>query len=138
MRLVVTSVDYAPEELHAQTPFALKLIRQVPGTDRPDYWLGELERPLTWLHDNVEKRITHLVVAARWQGTQIGPGFENLPIGLAYVTDATQLDASSVDFAKCKYIAIGIATVSEGGDTIKPLTNAIGGHIASGFGTGKP
>jgi hypothetical protein len=138
MRLVVASVDYAPEELHAQTPFTVRLIRQLPGNDRPDYWLGELERPLVWLHNNVEKAITHLVVAARWQGTQIGPGFENLPIGLAYVTDATQLDSPVVDFTKCKYIAIGIATVAKAGDAPPPPLGSMAGYIAPGFDTGKP
>jgi hypothetical protein len=136
MKLVVTSVDYAPDDLQSQTPFALELIRQLPGPDRPDYWLGELERPLTWLNENIKEEITHLIVAARWQGTQIGPDIKNLPVGLAYVTDAAQLNAQSVDFAKCKYIAIGTATEVEAGNTPQPPTQVMAGHIAPGFGSG--
>jgi hypothetical protein len=137
MKLVVTSVDYAPAELDRQTPFAFNLVRQVPGSDRPDYWLGELEHPLTWLHENIERRITHVIVAARWQGTQIGPGTKNLPIGIAYVTDSAQLDAQAVDFAKCKYVAIGTATEVVGGNDPQPPSQVAGGYIAPVFGTGK-
>ena len=136
MRLSILSVDYAPEELHEQTPFSIKLLRQVPGPDRPDYWLGELEQPLKWLYDNHFQEITHVVVAARWVGTQIEPHASNLPIGLAYVLDRSQLDAASLDFAKCKYVAIGLATEVEGGGKPEPPTHVIAGHIARAFGTG--
>ncbi len=40
MRLAVTGVDHAPSELEDQTPFTIELIRQMPGPDRPDYWLA--------------------------------------------------------------------------------------------------
>ena len=46
MKLTITTVDYAPGELYDQTPIVVKLLRQLPGPDRPDYWLGETERPI--------------------------------------------------------------------------------------------
>ena len=137
MELVVTSVDHAPEELHRQVPFVVELKRQLPGPDRPDYWLGQLVRPLTWIDQNHEKQITHVIVAARWHGTQIGENFENLPIGLAYVIDATQLNDQVVDFAKCTYIAIGMATVARSGAAVQRPSEIMAGRIAPGFGTGK-
>ncbi len=88
MELTVTSVDYAPPELSEQVPFKIKLLRVLPGGDRPDYWLGELTEPLFWLKDHRRIHIDHVVVCARWQGTQIAPFVQHLPIGIAYVTDA--------------------------------------------------
>jgi len=46
MELTITGVDYAPEELDEQTPLVVKLLREMPGDDRPDYWLGELKTPI--------------------------------------------------------------------------------------------
>ena len=71
MELAVTSVDYAPPELNEQVPFKIKLLRMLPGQDRPDYWLGELAKPLFWLKANHRIQIGHVVVCARWQGTQL-------------------------------------------------------------------
>ena len=41
MELLVEFVDYAPEELHEQVPLIIKLLREIPGDDRPDYWIGK-------------------------------------------------------------------------------------------------
>ena len=136
MQLTVTSVDYAPEELYEQTPFVVDLLREIPGPDRPDYWLGKLQRPIRWLDNNLERQITHLVLAARWQGTQIKAKVENLPIGIAYVTDDSQLSESSIDFTKCKYIAIGLATETQSGKKPKRLTKILSGTIGRAFGMG--
>ena len=108
MRLTISAVDYAPEELHAQTPFEVELLRMLPGPDRPDYWLGSLATPLLWKHDGSNHQITHVVLAARWVGTQIGRE-QQLPVGIAYVTDRTILEDARVDFRKCSYVAIGMA-----------------------------
>jgi len=113
MKLTVTSVDYNPPELNEQVPFSLTLLRMIPGPDRPDYWLGVLDRPLRWIDGNHERVVKNVIVCARWQGTQIGPSFQNLPVGIAYVTDATQVDDPSVSFEKCRYVAIGMAHETE-------------------------
>jgi hypothetical protein len=138
MLIEVSSVDYNPPELTEQVPFSFTLLRMLPGPDRPDYWVGRLEKSIRWIDDNHERLIEHLVVCSRWAGTQIGPGFENLPIGIAYVTDRTQLDDTTVHFDKCRYVAIGVASVIEGGGRPPELTKVIGGHIARAFGVGKP
>lgn len=108
----------------------------MPGPDRPDYWLGEVESPLKWIVENIEREVTHLIIAARWVGTQIEPHVENLPIGFAYVTDVSQINEPSVDFNKCKYVAIGLATEIEGGNKPEQLTQILAGNIARAFGMG--
>jgi hypothetical protein len=120
MQLTITSVDYAPEELHEQVPLVVDLLRRIPGEDRPDYWIGAARTPIRWVVDSHSREVTHLVVAARWEGTAIGPGFRNLPIGVAYVTDPTLLEEDRLDFAKCRYVAIGIASESGGERQVRP------------------
>ncbi len=137
MQLTITTVDYAPEDLYEQVPFVVDLIRQVPGNDRPDYWVGALQVPIRWLVDNQVREVTHLIVAARWQGTAIAPGAENLPVGIAYVTDPSVLNDEHLDLAKCAYVAIGISTDTGGGAKAKPLKEVLAGRIARSFGTGK-
>lgn len=113
MRIRVTSVDYAPPELNEQTPFEAELLRRISGKDRDDYWVAELAKPLRWVSEGGEKAVTHVVVAARWQGTQIGRGMKGLPVGIAYVTDGSPLADPALDFKKCAYVAIGIADESQ-------------------------
>jgi hypothetical protein len=137
MKLTISSVDHAPDDLYDQTPFVARLLRALPGPDRPDYWLAELERPLAWQDQGVLRQVTHLIVAARWAGTQIEPHVESLPVGLAYVIDSSQLSEQHVDLAKCKYVAIGLATETEGGNVPQPITHVLAGHIAAAFGAGK-
>ena len=44
MQLTITSVDYAPEELDEQIPIVAELLRELPGDDRPNYWLARTTR----------------------------------------------------------------------------------------------
>lgn len=112
MNIKVTSVDYAPEDLYGQTPFTARILRQMPGPDSPDYWLAELPTPLKWRHDSTDSLITHLVVTPRWVGGVLAPGAHHLPINIAYVTNASLLSDTRLDFAKSHYCAIGVADVS--------------------------
>ena len=112
MNVKVTSVDQAPDELYGQTPFAARVLRQIPGPDRPDYLLAELARPLTWLRDGTPVLVRHLVLCARWVGGVVSPGSTHLPINIAYVVDSSVLTDAKLDFAKCHYSAIGTADVA--------------------------
>ena len=109
MELQVTSVDYAPEELYGQVPLVFELLREIPGGDRPDYWIGKCKTPIRWIRDNFEKYVNYVVVAARWEGTRIEPNVENLPIGISYVVDETVLNDEKLHFKKCSYVAIGLS-----------------------------
>jgi hypothetical protein len=106
-RIRMTSVDSAPEDLYAQVPFKAKLLRKVAGPDRPDYWLAELEQPLSWVDTGSTRKVTHIVVASRYEGQSITESFTRLVVGLAYVTDTSVLDDTNLSFAKCRYVAIG-------------------------------
>jgi len=137
MQLRITSVGYAPSELDEQLPIEIELIRMLPGVDRPDYWLASVKKPVRWLSNNLVREIRYLVVAARWQGTSIGPGVEHLPIGIAYVTDESLLEDARFELKKAYYAAIGVASDTMGGVQTKPSTATKGGTIAPGFGDGK-
>ena len=136
MRLTITSVD-GPEQLAANAPLVTDLVRQIPGPDRPDYWIAELQSPLTVVLDNFDRTIAHLILAARWEGTTIASGATHLPLGIAYVTDLSLLNDSELDFRKCHYVAIGVGSVVTGDHQVEPLRNVIAGTIGRAFGLGK-
>ena len=138
MQLTITSVDYAPDELYGQTPFVADLIREVPGSDRPDYWLAALPQALRWNDGGVQREVSHVVLAARWAGTEIAPGVQHLPVSIAYVLDQSVLRDARLEFAKTKYVAIGIAEDTTGGRKPEPLTQVLSGNIRPLFGVGKP
>ncbi|SFT11645.1 hypothetical protein [Mucilaginibacter polytrichastri] len=109
MKLTITAVDYAPEELYGQIPFEVELLCEVPGSDRPDYWIGKLHPELKWIKDSFERKVTHVVIATRWQGTSILLKVKDLPVGISYVTDLKLLEEGFIDFNKLQYVAIAIA-----------------------------
>jgi hypothetical protein len=109
MRVTIAELDDAPDDLRAQAPFAVKLSRRLPGPDRPDYWLGRLNRPIRWRHEERERLITHVVLAAKLVGQRIGVE-RKLRVGILYVTDQSQVEDHTVDLAKCSYVAVGMAT----------------------------
>jgi hypothetical protein len=136
MELMIESVDYAPEELYEQCPIIVELIRELPGPDRPDYWLGKPKAPIRWLKENTERYITYLILAARWEGTRIEPKAKNLPVGIAYVVDESLLNDSKLTFEKCSYVAIGLSHVDGAvGSALGPGT-FLSGTIGKFFGTG--
>jgi hypothetical protein len=136
MELTISDVDYAPEDLPEQTPFVVDLVREMPGDDRPDYWLGTLRTPIRWLHKNHERHITHLILAARWEGTRIEPGVKSLPVGIAYVTDQSLLNDSRLEFSKCAYVAIGISHDTSGERPVERPGEILAGTIGRFIRTG--
>jgi len=136
MELTISEVDYAPGDLPEQTPLIVDLLRELPGDDRPDYWLGELRTPIRWLHENHERRITHLILAARWEGTRIEPGIKSLPVGIAYVTNQSLLNDPRLDFSKCSYVAIGISHDTSGDKPVEPPPGILAGTVGRFFRTG--
>jgi hypothetical protein len=136
MRLRVTSTDYSPEELDRAVPFELRLLRQLPGQDRHDYWLSELNSPIAIAIHGQQRDVTHFIVTARWQRTRIAPKVENLPINLAAVVDMSQLTDSSVSFSKNEFIAIGVASEVDDAGEPKPITSILSGTIGAFFGKG--
>jgi hypothetical protein len=109
MRIRVTEVDSAPEDLYSQVPFEVDLIREIPGPDRPDYSIGKLVAPLKWSVDGVVTVITHVIVTARWVGGSLHVGMKRTPLNIAYVVDLSVLQDAQLNFAICVYVAIGVA-----------------------------
>ena len=111
MQVTIKQVDYAPEELYGQLPIVVDRLRQMPGDDRSDYWLGELRVPLRWIFEGAERQVTHVVVGARWVGEVLQPGARDMPVSLAFVTDSSQLEDERLSTDKCRYVAIGVCNV---------------------------
>jgi hypothetical protein len=106
----ITSVDYEPEDLGSQIPCRGALIREIPGPDRPDYWLASLVTPLSWKDGETVRSVKFLVISSRYVGQRVSvPMPPRLTIGIAYVLDESVLEDSQLDFHKCKYVAIGEA-----------------------------
>lgn len=120
MKIRINSVDHAPDDLDDQMPLRGRLLRTIAKHDRTDvfrtasgdYWLAELDTPLSWSKDGVTRTIRHLVVAPRWEGTSIRPG-ATLPVGIAYVIDDAMLSSASFDLTQAEYVAIGTARISK-------------------------
>lgn len=127
----VPRFDSAPEELGWQLPINGELYRLMPGSDRPDYSLVVLTRPLHFYpqqgfdlsrvgpDQRVEDRkgrtmvrVQALLVCARFVGQQLHPGMVDLPINVAYVIDTSLARDERVDFGKIEYAGVGF--LSEG------------------------
>jgi hypothetical protein len=106
MRFAITSVDMA-EDFDGALPLTGKILRQLPGPDRSDYFLAALDAPFTWKKE--KKVISHLVLCARWVGGVLSPSMSHTPVNIAYVTDESALSDEKLDFRKCYYAAIGVA-----------------------------
>ena len=76
-------------------------------------------------------------MAARWEGTRIGPGAKDLAVGIAYVTDKSLLEDEHLDFKKCVYLAIGISHETSSRQKLKPLKNLLAGMIGRALGKDK-
>jgi hypothetical protein len=127
----VTRFDVAPPELEWQLPVNGELYRVMPGSDRPDYSLLVLERPLHFYpksgfdmsrvepDQRVEDRkgrpmvrVHAMLLCARYVGQQLHPGMVDLAVNLAYVIDNSLARDAEVDFAKIEFAAVGF--LSEG------------------------
>jgi len=111
VRVTITSVDYAPEDLYEQVPILVELLRPIPGSDRPDYWLGRLLHPVEWYVGGEEREVTHLVVSTRLMGGRFVHGARDLPISIAYVKDLSVLGDDRLEFSKCMFVALGACDV---------------------------
>src|ERR1700722_18526623 len=133
MRVSIDNID-GPEDLAEQAPVIADLIRQMPGPDRPDYWIAALSSTVTVGFDNHDPDVTHLILAAWWHGTEIGTGMKHIPVAIAYVTDISVLNDQQLSFSECRYVALGTASDISGDRSIEKLTRVMAGHIRGAFG----
>jgi hypothetical protein len=106
MRFSILHVDGA-EDFDGELPLKGEILRQLPGPDRPDYFLAALDTPFTWKKE--KKIISHVIIAARWVGGALSATMSNTPVNIAYVIDDSVLSDERLDFRKCYYAAIGAA-----------------------------
>lgn len=122
---VITRLDVGPEELSAVLPLRARVIRVMPGSDRPDYVLCFTERPIPFrpppgfdlsrVHPQALSRdalgdlvaIQGIVICTRLVGDTFRGGMKDLAINIAYVVDNTLTRDAQVDFAKLEFAAIG-------------------------------
>ena len=98
----------------------------MPGSDRPDYSLLVLDRPLHFypregfdlgrveagqqVQDRKGRtmvRVHALLLCARFVGQQLHPGMTDLAVNLAYVIDNTLARDAEVDFGKIEFAGTG-------------------------------
>ncbi len=102
IKLQLIDCDYAPEDMERQLPVSRRLIRMIPGTDRPDYWLAKCDRSVKY----GETIVNYLVLAPRLVGAKIEKGMGAILLGVAYVVDESIIQDTTLNFDKCKYVAI--------------------------------
>lgn len=135
--------DLAAPELTWQLPVNGELYRLMPGSDRPDYSLMVLSRPLHFYVPSgfdIERvdpgqrvpdrkgrpmvRVHALVVCARFVGQQLHPGMLDVPVNIAFVIDNSLARDETVDFAKIEYAGAGFLSEGHAGANRPAATQA--------------
>lgn len=111
MRFAITGLDDSSEDLDGLLPVKGRILRQIPGPDTPNYFLAVLDSAFVWKKE--QKKISHLIIGARWVGGALSPTMRRTPVNIAYVIDQSVLSDSVLDFKKCYYAAIGWADGEE-------------------------
>ncbi|MDX1484771.1 MAG: hypothetical protein R3229_09835 [Alphaproteobacteria bacterium] len=132
MKLAITYFDPELPEFGGEDPLIVELVREMPGSDRTDYWLAKLPSPIRWTWKKFTCEVTHIVVVAKWEGTKVMPGVSDLPVEIAFVTDQRVLSSDALDFGKCMHIADALAWDFEAGN--KPSGRILRGFIRPAWG----
>ena len=84
----------------------------MPGKDRPDYILAKLDTSLLWVDKKkgVNKEIDFVVLCAKYKGQSVNNSMKNMIVAVAYVIDNSIEKDSKLNFKKCKYMAVAIAS----------------------------
>lgn len=134
-RFSIDSIDVGADDLVPQLPRTGRLLRVVPGPDRPDYCLAVLDEALTHrtslsvleslgvdpaaadprmirVHEDgtVDLLVFGIVIAARMAGAQVHAGMRDFPVALAYVVDNTAMADELLDLHKVLYVAVAMVT----------------------------
>ena len=138
MELNLRSVAFKTGDKSDQIPLRVTLLRQIPGPDRPDYWLGALQKPFQWISGSEPGafEIKYLVLATQWQETSVRAGVTRLPVGIAYVVDPTLLEDRELDLDKIRYVADGVADDPDAPAPPESWPSKVAGVIAGMFGSG--
>lgn len=108
--VVIDRFDALPSGGHE--PMSVRIIRRLNSEDGAEYWLGELPSKIAYEKAGRTISVKYAVVAPGWQGMSFVDAFEDGRVNLAYVTDETLLQDTSMDFAKADYVAFGSGRVT--------------------------
>lgn len=93
-----------------------KITRRLIGTDRADYYLVELDSPVTCLRATTGKewKLSHLVIATRFAGDPLDrllkrPRRPMIHVGIANYLGTLSPDDPTLDFSKVEYFGVGTA-----------------------------
>lgn len=125
-RIVFTAVRSGPAGFTSRIPIRGELAGVIPGPDRPDYCLVELDEPIDFepptdfdrdrIHQSAIDQmvldlddvlpISALVIAARQPGTQVSPSMVDLVVNIGYVLDDSIFGDDTLEFEKVHFAAV--------------------------------
>lgn len=121
-------LPHAIPELQSQLPVSGRLVRQIPGPDRSDYFLVVLDQPLRfhplpdfdWTRTQPEFRarddagaflwVYAVIVCSLAVGTQLHRTMKRFPVQLALVIDNSVGRDEALTFEKCEYAGQALVT----------------------------
>lgn len=111
----ISDILKGPEELSYQLPIQAKILRKIPGKDRPDYYIVELEKSVVWIDQNkgINAEVNYFVVGTKKKSHTIANDMKNVLLAIAYVRDESVIDDSKLDFNKISYVADGRASAKK-------------------------
>lgn len=111
-KVEITEITKGPKELTLQLPISAEALKELPGKDRPDYVLAKLNSPIFWVDEKkkINQEIKFVVLCAKFKGQSLKSGVKNITVAIAYVIDNSIEKDVLLDFKKCKYIAVGVAS----------------------------
>ena len=111
-KVEITEITKGPKELKLQLPIYAHELQPIPGIARPDYILAKLNSPILWVDEKkrINKEIKFVVLCSKFKDQSLKSGVKNITVAIAYVIDNTIEKDVLLDFKKCKYIAVGVAS----------------------------
>jgi len=111
-KIEINAIEKGPKELELQLPISAEAIKELPGKDRPDYVLAKLELPILWVNKEkgISKEIDFVVLCAKFKGQSVSSSMKNMTVAVAYVIDNSIQEDVTLNFKKCKYVAVATAS----------------------------
>jgi hypothetical protein len=111
----ISAISKGPEELSYQLPIEAKVIRQIPGKDRPDYFVVELDKSVVWVDEkkNINTEVNYIVVCTKKKSQSVANDMKDVLLAIAYVKDESITKDTKLDFTKIAYVADGKASAQK-------------------------
>lgn len=111
----ISEISKGPKELSYQLPIEAKVLRQLPGKDRSDYYLVELDNSVVWVDEEKEinTEVNYIVICTKKKSQLVANDMKDVLLAIAYVNDESLTKASKLDFKKIAYVADGKASAQK-------------------------